>query len=70
MPLIVQKTNFICTLARRMGRVYAECFRTRLLKTPIDFPRIPIYLMWHQSANGHPGHIWLRQSLYDLCQRL
>lgn len=70
MPLIVQKTNFISTLPRRMGQVYAELFRTRLLRTPVDFPRIPIYLMWHQSANGDAGHIWLRQSLYDLCQRL
>lgn len=70
MPLIVEKTIFICTLPRRMGQVYTEFFRTRLLKMPVDVPRIPIYLMWHQSANTDPGHMWLRQSIYDLCQRL
>ena len=70
MPLIVQKTNFICTLPKRMALVYADFFRTKVLKTPLDFPHIPIYFMWHQSVDGDPGHKWLRNALHELCQRL
>lgn len=70
MPLIVQKTNFICTLPKRMALVYAEFFRTKVLKTPLEFPPIPIYFMWHQSLDSDPGHRWLRNALCELCQRL
>lgn len=70
MPLIVQKTNFICTIPKRMALVYADFFRTRILKTPLEFPNIPIYFVWHQSANGDLGHRWLRNALSELCQRL
>lgn len=70
MPLIVQKTDFICTLPKRMALVYADFFRTKIMKTPLEFPNIPIYFMWHQSADGDPGHKWLRSALTELCQRL
>jgi DNA-binding transcriptional LysR family regulator len=70
MPLIVQKTNFICTLPKRMALVYADFFRTKILKTPLEFPQIPIYFMWHQAAETDPGHTWLRHALLELCHRL
>ena len=31
MPLIVQKTDFICTLPKRMALVYADFFRTKVM---------------------------------------
>jgi len=70
MPLIVQKTDFICTLPKRMALVYADFFRTKVMKTPLEFPNIPIYFMWHQSADSDPGHKWLRGALTELCHRL
>ncbi len=70
MPLIVQKTDFICTLPKRMALVYADFFRTKVMKTPLDFPKIPIYFMWHQSVDEDLGHRWLRKALAELCHRL
>lgn len=70
MPLIVKSTNLVCTLPRRMANVYAENFRLRILKTPVDFPVIPVYMIWHQSVDADPGHTWLRNSIRELCQRL
>lgn len=70
MPLIVQKTDFICTLPKRMALVYADFFRTKVMKTPLDFPKIPIYFMWHQSVDEDLGHRWLRNALAELCHRL
>lgn len=70
MPLIVKGTDFVCTLPRRMANVYAENFRLRVLKTPVECPTIPLYLVWHQSLEGEAGHAWLRDSIWDLCQRL
>ena len=70
MPLIVGTTDIICTLPLRMARVYAEHFRLKVLKPPIDFPSIPIYLVWNKSVDADPGHRWFRNSIHDLCQRL
>jgi DNA-binding transcriptional LysR family regulator len=70
MPLIVKNTNLICSLPRRMANVYAENFRLRILKTPVEFPAIPVYMSWHQSVDGDAGHAWLRDSIRELCQRL
>lgn len=70
MPLIVKSTDFICTLPRRMAMLYTEHFRVKVLDAPINFPIIPIYLVWHDAAGTDPGHRWLRESLRDFCQRL
>lgn len=70
MPLIVRSTDFICTLPLRMARVYAEHFRLKVLKPPIDFPTIPIYLVWGKSMDADNGHQWFRNAFHDLCQRL
>jgi len=70
MPLIVQNTNLLCTLPKRMAHVYADVFRLKILKTPVDLPAFPIYLMWHRSMSRDPGHQWLRTAIIDLCQRI
>ena len=56
MPLIVQKTDFICTLPKRMALVYADFFRTKVMRPPLEYPNIPIYFMWHQSADSDAGY--------------
>ncbi|MEX0732681.1 MAG: LysR substrate-binding domain-containing protein [Aquisalimonadaceae bacterium] len=70
MPLIVKSTDFICTLPRQMARLYSEHFRVRMLKAPINFPKIPIYLVWSDTMENDPGHRWLRESLIRFCERL
>lgn len=70
MPLMVKSTDFICTLPRRMAMLYTEHFRVKMLESPIAYPKIPIYLVWHDGLSHDPGHIWLRESLRTFCQRL
>ncbi len=70
MPFIVKSTNFICTLPRRMATLYSEYFRVKTLKAPVEFPTIPIYLVWSAGMESDPGHTWLRTSLTDFCGRL
>lgn len=70
MPLIVHKTDFICTLPKRMAQVYADNLRLKLLKLPFETPPIPIYLVWHKSSTAECGHVWLRNALLELCNRL
>ena len=70
MPIIVQNTDFVCTLPRRMAQAYAHHLRLKTLKTPLDLPSLPLYMVWSKSMDRDPAHQWLRNSIYELCRRL
>jgi DNA-binding transcriptional LysR family regulator len=53
-----------------MAMVFQDHFRLKVLKSPIRFPKIPIYMIWGDAVGADPGHAWLRQSLLQLCRRL
>jgi len=68
MPLIVHNTDFICTIPERMARVYAKHFGLKPMKVPIQFPSVPLYLMWSKALANDLGHQWLRESFTKVCQ--
>lgn len=70
MPVMVQTTDMICTLPRRMAHLYADHFRLRAHAVPIRIPQFPLYLIWHESADMDPSHQWFRNHLMEFCQRL
>lgn len=70
MPLMVQASDLLCTLPRRMATLYADNFRLRSHAVPLRIPQFPVYLIWHQSLESDAGHQWFRGHLADFCQRL
>ena len=70
MPLIVQASDMIATMPRRMALLYASCFHVRAHALPLRSPQLPVYLIWHKSAEVDSGHQWFRNQLIDLCERL
>lgn len=70
MPIIVQNTTYICTLPRRMAHAYASSFRLKMLKPPLPLRPLSLYLIWGRSMDRDPAHQWLRNSIYEICQRL
>jgi DNA-binding transcriptional LysR family regulator len=70
MPLIVQASDMIGTLPRRMATLYADHFRLKAFAVPLRVPQFPVYLIWHESLEPDAGHQWFRQSLIDFCRRL
>lgn len=70
MPALVQGSDMICTLPRRMARYYADHFDLRAHPLPMAVPQFPVYLIWHGSATADPGHRWFRDNLVEFCQRL
>lgn len=69
MPLMVQATDMICTLPRRMAQLFADNFRLRLHTVPLRIPQFPVYLIWNQAVDGDAGHRWFRGHLIDFCAR-
>ncbi len=70
MPVMVQTTDMICTLPRRMAQLYSDNFRLKSHAVPLRIPRFPVYLLWHESLDTDAGHQWFRNHLMDFCQRL
>ena len=70
MPIIVQNTDFICTLPQRMAQAYAQHLRLKTLRTPLVLPSLPLHMLWSRSRDRDPSHRWLRESIAELCQRL
>ena len=70
MPVVVQNSDMICTLPRRMAYLYADHFRLKAYSVPLKTPEFPVYLIWHDSFDNDPGHLWLRNHIIGLCQSL
>lgn len=70
MPVMVQSSDMICTLPRRMAHLYADHFRLKSHAVPIRIPQFPLYLIWHKSADLDTSHQWFRNHLMEFCQRL
>ena len=70
MPVMVQSTDMVCTLPRRMAQLYADNFRLQSHVLPLRIPQFPVYLIWHEAQAADAGHQWLRSHLSEFCQRL
>lgn len=70
MPVMVQTTDMVCTLPRRMAQLYADNFRLKSHTLPLRVPQFPVYLICHESQAADAGHQWLRGHLAAFCQRL
>ena len=70
MPVVVQSSDMICTLPRRMAYLYADHFRLKTYSVPLRMPEFPVYLIWHDSFDNDPGHLWLRNHIIGMCQSL
>lgn len=70
MPMLVQNSNLVCTLPRRMGQFYADHFRLQSHEVPLRTPTFPVYLLWHRNSDEDAGHRWLRENWLNFCRRL
>jgi DNA-binding transcriptional LysR family regulator len=70
MPVLVQNSDLVATLPRRMALLYADHFRLKSHVVPLRIPQFPVYLLWHAHVDADPGHRWLREHLVEFCQRL
>ena len=58
---IVESTDLIFTLPRRLGEYLARRQDLALFDPPVELPTFPIRLGWHIRLDADPANIWLRQ---------
>lgn len=70
MPVMVQTSDMICTMPRRMANLYADHFHLNVHTVPLRIPEFPVYLIWHDSLAEDAGHRWLRNHLIEFSKRI
>lgn len=64
-PELVACSDLIATVPERLVRGRAE--RLQVLEPPLPVEGFAIGLVWHERAQRHPAHRWVRDRLRQLC---
>lgn len=64
-PYLLQNTDLVFTTTRHFARFYADLLPLTILPSPIDFPPMRFYQLWHDRNHHSPGHRWIRRLLSD-----
>lgn len=70
LPSVVERSDLVGTMSLKMARSFARHFGIESHPLPADVPRMPVYMIWHDSFERDEGHAWLRATLTDVCERL
>jgi len=62
-PLIVSRTDLICTAVSHSVAPFASALGVRTLDPPFEVPDIELHLIWHERNELDEGHRWLRDQL-------
>ena len=70
LPALVEDTDFIANVPFRIAKRFCDLFNLKQFEFPMDIKPIKIRQYWHERVHNEPSHQWLRQTLYNICQRL
>ena len=69
-PTIVARTDLIAVMPERLARHFATQLDLDLYPNPVYEEPVSVYQMWHTHFDNDPGHLWFRQLLFSLVNRL
>lgn len=69
-PMIIAKSDLICTMPKRVAEPFAEAGWLKLLPPPLACPNFEIDLLWHKRFDADPGQAWLRDLIVDVSASL
>jgi len=64
-PYLLPGTDLIFTTSRHFADYYARFLPLAVVRSPIEFPRMRFYQLWHDRAHHSPAHRWLRALLNE-----
>ncbi|ENO78243.1 LysR family transcriptional regulator [Thauera sp. 27] len=69
-PYLLQGTDLVFTTTRHFAQFYANLLPLAIVPSPIAFPPMRFYQLWHERNHQSPGHRWLRRLLSDCGRRI
>ena len=69
-PYLLQGTDLVFTTTRHFAQFYANLLPLAIIPSPIAFPPMRFYQLWHERNHHSTGHRWLRRLLSDCGRRI
>lgn len=69
-PYLLQNTDLVFTTTRHFAQFYARLLSLVIIPSPIAFPPMRFYQLWHERNHHSAGHRWLRHLLSDCGRRI
>lgn len=60
-PYLLVGTDLVFTVTRHFAEHFAKVLPLTIIESPITYPRIQFYQLWHERMHHSPPHRWLRQ---------
>ncbi len=60
---LIEDSDFIVTLPRRLGLLLSQHKKLAVLDLPFLVPGFSIYLYWHNRNQNNPVHMWMRKMI-------
>lgn len=64
-PYLLLNSDLVFTTTRHFARFYADLLPLAILPSPIPFPDMRFYLLWHERNHLTPAHRWIRRLLSE-----
>lgn len=62
-PHLLPGTDLIFTTSRHFAQHFAAILPLVVVPSPVDFPPMRFYQLWHGRTQHAPGHVWFRSLL-------
>jgi len=69
-PYMLVDTDLVFTTSRHFAQFYVDQLPLVIAASPIDFPRMRFYQLWHERTHHSPAHRWLRTQVSAAGQSL
>lgn len=61
-PSLVARSNLLLTAPESLGREAAKSLAVSRRPVPLDLPRVPSLMAWHERFERDPAHRWFREA--------
>src|SRR5437763_48408 len=65
-PMVLERTDLICTLPARVAHVFERRGKLKSLPPPVAIPVAEVAVHWHERFEADQGNRWLREQVIEL----
>lgn len=69
-PALAARTDLLGMVPLRLAKEYARTLSLKIYPIPVSIPRAALALLWHETSQHDPAHIWLRETIVRLSSEL
>ena len=69
-PGVLERTDFVISLAERMARLLCAGHKLDVLEHPLDLAPFCVYQIWHERTRASFAYAWFREQVSHVCREL